>query len=177
MSVLSIVPQLTHKRRCLVAKMRDPSEAKAEVAQKKVRGPDGKFLPSDPLQAAVKIKAIEEVQRLQAQLDETKQISEEDREYIGNDSRKFFEKALEKASTWYDGYKYAKELKPIQHPSLSSVEGTIKQQVTHKVLKWAWDDNIESLPPITVVEIDHVHSGDTDTIQAQPDTGGDTQGS
>ena len=158
-----------------MVKMRDPSEAKAEVAQKKVRGPDGKFLPSDPIQAEKKVKAIEEVQRLQAQLDETKQISEEDREYIGNDSRKFFEKALERASTWYDGYKYAKELKPIQHPSLSSVEANVKQQVTHKVLKWAWDDNIESLPAITVIEVTDEHSRNLDTVQAQPDTGGHPQ--
>ena len=166
-----------------MVKVREPNELKSEVAVRKVRGPDGKFLPSDPVQAEKKVKAIEEVQRLQAQLDEAKQISEEDREYIGNDSRKFFEKALERASTWYDGYKYAKELKPIQHPSLSSVEANVKQQVTHKVLKWAWDEldsngqlkTIESLPPITVIEVDHVHSGDTDTIQAQPDTGGHPQ--
>lgn len=126
-------------------KIRIPSEAKSEVAVRKVRGPDGKFIPADPIQQAKKLDALKEVEVLNAKLSDETRIPDEDKDYIGNDSRKFFEKALERAPTWYEGYKYAKELKAIQHPSLQAIQANIKAEITTKVLKWEWDEE-----PLTI---------------------------
>lgn len=70
---------------------------------------------------------------------DTRVISEEDKEVIGDDSRKFFEMALLRSRTWSEGYKYARELKPLQHPSLQATQSKVEVEVTQKVLTWEWE--------------------------------------
>jgi len=70
-------------------------------------------------------------------------ISEEDREYYGNDSRKFLERALLKARTWEEGLKYARELRALQHASLQSVQ--TKTDSTHTItLRWSKPEELAS---------------------------------
>lgn len=73
----------------------------------------------------------------------TDNITDEDREYYGTDSRKFLERALRKARTWEEGLKYAKELRMLQHPSLQSVQ--TQTDTTHTItLRWSRPDEIPS---------------------------------
>ncbi len=66
----------------------------------------------------------------------TGKISDEDREYFGEDSRKFLERALLRAKTWEEGLKIAKELRALQHASLQSVQ--TKTDTTHTItLRWS----------------------------------------
>ena len=73
----------------------------------------------------------------------TDRISEDDRIYFGNDSRKFLERALAKAKTWEEGLKFAKELRMLQHPSLQSVQ--TKTDTAHTItLRWSRPEEIPS---------------------------------
>lgn len=73
----------------------------------------------------------------------TDRISEDDRVYFGNDSRKFLERALAKAKTWEEGLKFAKELRMLQHPSLQSVQ--TRTDTAHTItLRWSRPDEIPS---------------------------------
>ena len=73
----------------------------------------------------------------------TDRISEDDRVYFGNDSRKFLERALAKAKTWEEGLKFAKELRMLQHPSLQSVQ--TKTDTAHTItLRWSRPEEIPS---------------------------------
>lgn len=62
-------------------------------------------------------------------------IRDEDREWIGGDSRRFLERALLRAETWEEGLKYAKELRAMQHPTLSAI-ATKAEQVDVLELRW-----------------------------------------
>jgi hypothetical protein len=61
-------------------------------------------------------------------------ISDEDRAWIDGDSKRFFEMALRRAETWEEGFKYAKELRSLQHPSISSISATNEDKVIE--LRW-----------------------------------------
>ena len=63
-------------------------------------------------------------------------ISDEDRAYFGEDSRKFLERALLRAKTWEEGLKIAKELRALQHASLQAIQ--TKTDTTHTImLRWS----------------------------------------
>ena len=85
--------------------------------------------------------------------DET--INDEDREYFGTDSKKFFERALLKSKTWEEGVRYAKELRTLQHPTLSSVQSKV-DTVTAIELRWSSPSEIRSneLPEQTTITIE-----------------------
>lgn len=71
-------------------------------------------------------------------------ISKEDIEWIGGDSRRFLERALLRAETWEEGLKYAKELRALQHPTLSAV-ATKEERVDVIELRWTTRrDGVES---------------------------------
>lgn len=104
---------------------------------------------------------------------DTRVIPEGVRDYIGSDSRKFFEMALVASRTWSEGYKYAKELKPLQHPSLSAQQ--IKQEVeyTQKILTWAWENTPNE--PLTIEGHIDDNPKDRDSIQTFTFTSEDSQ--
>ena len=124
------------------------SEAKAKVAADRPRV-NGRFVSTDPEKADKLKRQAEDIELAIAGSDSPDAISEEDREYFGTDSQKFFEVALKNAKTYFDGYKYAKELKNLQHPSLSAVQSKQEVEVTTRVLRWDWEADIteqDSLP-------------------------------
>lgn len=97
----------------------------------------------------------------------TDRISEDDRVYFGNDSRKFLERALAKAKTWEEGLKFAKELRMLQHPSLQSVQ--TKTDTAHTItLRWSRPDEIPSNEKsmlelsVDVVKEEALPDGDTE---------------
>lgn len=97
----------------------------------------------------------------------TDRISEDDRAYFGNDSRKFLERALAKAKTWEEGLKFAKELRMLQHPSLQSVQ--TKTDTAHTItLRWSRPDEIPSNEKsmlelsVDVVKEEALPDGDTE---------------
>ena len=70
-------------------------------------------------------------------------ITDEDRDYYGNDSRKFLERALLRAKTWEEGLKYARELRALQHASLQTVQ--TKLDKTHTItLRWSTPNELSS---------------------------------
>ncbi len=71
------------------------------------------------------------------------EITDIDREYFGTDSKKFFERALLNARTWEEGTKYAKELRNLQHPSLSAVQSR-SENVTAIELRWSRPSEVKS---------------------------------
>ena len=117
---------------------RVPSKVKSDIANTKPRV-GGKFVSADPEKAAKAIREKEEQELIERMIKESDMITDEDREYIGTDSAKFFERAMQRSLTYYEGAKYAKELKPIQHPSLQSIQSKVDLEVTEKVLRWQWD--------------------------------------
>lgn len=123
-----------------------PSEAKSEYAIARPRV-GGRFVSTkDPeaglLDAEIKLAKKMPVIKKEDVIVDNRAISDKDKEYIGTDSRKFFEVALANSRTWYEGAKYAKELKPLQHPSLQSTQ--VKADiVTEIVVKWDWDGTPE----------------------------------
>ncbi len=146
---------------------RIPSQKKSEIASKKIRV-NGKFVSADPEAAARKKEELERIRIATEGPSSTDVIPAEAREEFGTDSKKFFEVALKYAPTWYEALKYAKELKPLQHAALSSIEVNQQVEVTHKVLRWQWGEEtplIEAEPP-TLIESqpdDDVPSTATDT--------------
>lgn len=109
-------------------------------------------------------------------IDKSGFISDEDREFIGTDSRKFFERAMQNAQTWVEGMIFAKELKPLQHASLSSQQITQEVVVTQKVLKWQWDEPqaIIDVEPIERLE-NNDDGSDRSPLQADAFTSENTQ--
>jgi hypothetical protein len=79
-------------------------------------------------------------------------IKDEDREYFGTDSKRFFERALLNAVTWEEGVKYAKELRNLQHPSLSAVQNK-NENVNAIELRWSRPSELRSneLETVTIV--------------------------
>lgn len=71
------------------------------------------------------------------------EITNDDRDYFGTDSKRFFERALLKSKTWEEGVKYAKELRTLQHPSLSAVQSKT-ENVTAIELRWSRPSEIRS---------------------------------
>lgn len=76
-------------------------------------------------------------------------IRDEDREWIGGDSRRFLERALLRAETWEEGLKYAKELRAMQHPTLSAI-ATKAEQVD--VLELRWTTHRDGIPSNELLE-------------------------
>ena len=161
----------------------NPSLAKSLVAQAKPRV-GGRFVSlkegssTDESRKEVSTSPSKRRKRKTSQEEITKEeliydtrvISEEDKDIIGDDSRKFFEMALLRARTWSEGYKYARELKPLQHPSLQAMALKAEVEVTKKILTWEWEgDN----PSIEVVK--DVRTDNQSTLPAFTYTGGDTQ--
>lgn len=62
-------------------------------------------------------------------------ISKEDSEWINGDSRRFLERALLRAETWEEGLRYAKELRALQHPTLSAIASR-EEKVGVIELRW-----------------------------------------
>lgn len=71
------------------------------------------------------------------------EISDEDREYFQTDSKRFFERALLNSKTWEEGVKYAKELRNLQHPSLSAVQSR-SENITAIELRWSRPSELRS---------------------------------
>lgn len=141
--------------------VKNPSLAKSLVAQAKPRV-GGRFVSLKQDETAEvketkpkKRKVKEENITKEDLIYDTRVISDEDKEVIGDDSRKFFEMALLRSRTWSEGYKYAKELKPLQHPSLQSTTVKAEIEVTKKVLTWEWDgdDAVIEVPHTEVKEL------------------------
>lgn len=84
------------------------------------------------------------------------EITNDDRDYFGTDSKRFFERALLRSKTWEEGVRYAKELRTLQHPSLSAVQSKT-ENVTAIELRWSRPSEIRSneLPERTTVTIEH----------------------
>ena len=118
--------------------LKKPSKAKSEVAAKKKRV-GGKFVSADPKALEKKKEELERTRIALEGFNDQDRISEEDRAMFGTDSLLFLERALQKAPTWYEGLKYAKELKPIQHPTLQSIQSKQEVEVTTRVLRWDWE--------------------------------------
>lgn len=122
------------------------SEAKSEFAKQRPRV-GGRFVSLKDPDAGLVDAEVKLAQRMpkvnkEDTIVDNRAIPLEDREYIGTDSRRFFEVALKNSRTWYEGAKYAKELKPLQHPSLQSTH--VKADVvTEIVVKWDWDGTAE----------------------------------
>lgn len=121
-------------------KSRHISTKKSLVALNR-RRVNGRFVSDDP-EAAERKKQEKDASRIKDNgFNETDVISPEDHAYFGKDSKKFFEIALEKAPTWYEALKYAKELKPIQHPALQSIQAKTETIITKKILRCEWFDD------------------------------------
>ena len=149
----------------------ESSEAKSIVAQSKPRI-GGRFVSTKNVDAGLvsaevaKAKKVPTIKKEDVIID-NRAISDEDREAIGTDSKKFFELALKNSRTWYEGAKYAKELKPLQHPSLQAQH--IKQDIaTELVIKWDWDGTPEG----ALIEHDTIE--DIDSISTDETTGQDS---
>lgn len=153
---------------------RRPSKAKSDVALKKKRI-GGKFVPADPEAAKKKKEELDRLRIASEGFNETDLITDEDREYFGSDSKMFFERALQKAPTWYEALKYAKELKPLQHASLQSLE--VKQEVEIKDARvlWMWGDAQEVIQGVATTLIQQkAEDAVSDTIQAEQNSGTNT---
>jgi hypothetical protein len=116
------------------------SEAKAKVASERPRV-GGRFVSLDPEKADKLKKQAEDIELALAGSENPDVITEEARAYFGTDSQKFFELALQNSTTWFDGYKYAKELKNLQHPTLSAVQSKQEVEVTTRRLVWDWESD------------------------------------
>lgn len=132
----------------------------------------GRFVSKNPEVRKAK-EAREEILR---DIDRSAFISDEDREYIGSDSKRFFERAMQNASTWVEGMLFAKELKPLQHASLSAQQITQEVVVTKKILKWSWDEEETPVIDVTPTEvITDDRTSDRSALQADAFTSEDTQ--
>jgi hypothetical protein len=154
---------------------RIPSQKKSEIASKKIRV-NGKFVSADPEAAARKKEELERIRIATEGPTSTDVIPAEAREEFGTDSKKFFEVALKYAPTWYEALKYAKELKPLQHAALSSIEVNQQVEVTHKVLRWQWGEETslieaEASLPIEAESVNLIESQSDDN---DPSTATDT---
>lgn len=87
---------------------------------------------------------------------DTRLLTEEEKEYIGDDALKFYEIALKRARTPAEGHRYASVLVKYQHPSLSAIASKQEIEVTHKVLAWEWDGKGE------VIDFDPTSTTDTE---------------
>lgn len=145
---------------------RKPSEKKSKIATQKPRV-GGRFVVADPVEAEKRRKEKEELELLKQAIEASGVITDEDRAYIGTDSAKFFERAMERAPTFYEGAKYAKELKPIQHPALQSIQSKQEVEVTTRVLRWSWEDDPTL---IRGAEAPLLESTDIETEISSPDS-------
>lgn len=160
--------------------VKKPSMAKSLVAQARPRV-GGRFVPinetkestsaSKETDAPEETNASSKKRKAQKQKEITKEeliydtrvIAEDDKDFIGDDSRKFFEMALRRSRTWSEAYKYAKELKPLQHPSLQATSIKAEVEVTRKVLTWEWDggDSVGAIDVIKPLVLDVAEEGDS----------------
>ena len=121
-------------------KDKKPSPAKAAAAAKRVRV-GGKFVSTNPEKVDKLKKQASEIEEAIASSHGEDVITEEAKEDIGSDSQKFFEWALKNAKTYFEGYKYAKELKNLQHPTLSAVQSKQEVEIKTRVLRWDWEQD------------------------------------
>lgn len=93
-------------------------------------------------------------------------ISKEDIEWIGGDSRRFLERALLRAETWEEGLKYAKELRALQHPTLSAV-ATKEERVD--VIELRWTTKKDGVPSNELSVISSSTVGEEDDSEERSD--------
>ncbi len=117
------------------------SEAKSKVAHTRPRV-NGRFVGTKTKTAKKEAKVREEEY----------QITQEDREKFGSDSKAFFEWALTKAATRYEAAKYAKELMRFQYPALQSTEINQEIDITTKVYRWEWEPQLLEATTTNLIE-------------------------
>lgn len=156
-----------------------PSLAKSLVAQSKpriggrfvstkddeLRGSDA-MLEAQPKKTRKK-KVAEEAITKDDLIYDTRLLTEEEKEYIGDDALRFYEIALKRARTPAEGHRYASVLVKYQHPSLSAIASKQEIEVTQKVLAWEWggkDVEIEFDPTQSMEKDDDSSKEDSDSL-------------
>lgn len=150
-----------------------PSLAKSLVAQSKPRI-GGRFVstkedsePETPVKKTRRKKAAEEAITKDDLIYDTRLLTEEEKEYIGDDALRFYEIALKRARTPAEGHRYASVLVKYQHPSLSAIASKQEIEVTQKVLAWEWggkDVEIEFDPTQSMEKDDDSSKEDSDSL-------------
>ncbi len=150
-----------------------PSLAKSLVAQSKPRI-GGRFVsakeepePETPVKGKRKKKNVEEAITKDDLIYDTRLLTEEEKEYIGDDALRFYEIALKRARTPAEGHRYASVLVKYQHPSLSAIASKQEIEVTQKVLAWEWggkDVEIEFDPTQSMEKDDDNSSEDSNSV-------------
>ena len=156
-----------------------PSLAKSLVAQSKpriggrfvstkddeLRGSDA--MTETPTKKTRKKKVAEEAITKDDLIYDTRLLTEEEKEYIGDDALRFYEIALKRARTPAEGHRYASVLVKYQHPSLSAIASKQEIEVTQKVLAWEWggkDVEIEFDPTQSMEKDDDSSKEDSDSL-------------
>jgi hypothetical protein len=151
-----------------------PSLAKSLVAQSKPRI-GGRFVSTKedsdesetPAKKTRKKKVAEEAITKDDLIYDTRLLTEEEKEYIGDDALRFYEIALKRARTPAEGHRYASVLVKYQHPSLSAIASKQEIEVTQKVLAWEWggkDVEIEFDPTQSMEKDDDSSKEDSDSL-------------
>lgn len=150
-----------------------PSLAKSLVAQSKPRI-GGRFVsakedsePETPVKKTRRKKVAEEAITKDDLIYDTRLLTEEEKEYIGDDALRFYEIALKRARTPAEGHRYASVLVKYQHPSLSAIASRQEIEVTQKVLAWEWggkDVEIEFDPTQSMEKDDDSSKEDSDSL-------------
>ena len=150
-----------------------PSLAKSLVAQSKPRI-GGRFVSTKeesesetPTKKTRKKKVAEEAITKDDLIYDTRLLTEEEKEYIGDDALRFYEIALKRARTPAEGHRYASVLVKYQHPSLSAIASKQEIEVTQKVLAWEWggkDVEIEFDPTQSMEKDDDSSKEDSDSL-------------
>ena len=148
-----------------------PSLAKSLVAQSKPRI-GGRFVSTKEEDEAQpkktrKKKVAEEAITKDDLIYDTRLLTEEEKEYIGDDALRFYEIALKRARTPAEGHRYASVLVKYQHPSLSAIASKQEIEVTQKVLAWEWggkDVEIEFDPTQSMEKDDDSSKEDSDSL-------------
>ena len=156
-----------------------PSLAKSLVAQSKpriggrfvstkddeLRGSDA--MTETPTKKTRKKKVAEEAITKDDLIYDTRLLTEEEKDYIGDDALRFYEIALKRARTPAEGHRYASVLVKYQHPSLSAIASKQEIEVTQKVLAWEWggkDVEIEFDPTQSMEKDDDSSKEDSDSL-------------
>lgn len=150
-----------------------PSLAKSLVAQSKPRI-GGRFVSTKeesesetPTKKTRKKKVAEEAITKDDLIYDTRLLTDEEKEYIGDDALRFYEIALKRARTPAEGHRYASVLVKYQHPSLSAIASKQEIEVTQKVLAWEWggkDVEIEFDPTQSMEKDDDSSKEDSDSL-------------
>lgn len=169
-----------------------PSLAKSLVAQSKPRI-GGRFVSTkeDSDESETPTNAVRKRKRKKKNEEEsitkddliydTRLLTEEEKEYIGDDALRFYEVALKRSRTPAEGHRYASVLVKYQHPSLSAVASKHDVEITHKALVWGWDgvNNDDVFEAITQDMLQEVRDGkqgsrDEVPVHTDSDTGVDS---